>query len=451
MEQGDKVRAGQFCLGTVVRIFRTTALIQLDHSGLQVEVSLQEITNEGLETSQDQTRTEILKSVPSTRATLKEATKVSLKDRLALEALRFGLVPENQLEELTINYRDLHDWISSRLSGAHEGKPQISEVCGPFGSGKSHAMATIRYIARQTGYITARVEVDGQKVSLADPEFLLNTLWNSVSGKALHPFTALLDLCRKAIQLGHSAPHIAPRGIDRIRDNYNTSRQLRRPESLENYGYYLNAIMASSDEITAAEVERFIKSDPYISSYDVKVRRMIGRRVDDRPFDFLEALLGYAKLAELAGYKGLVITIDEFEVEHTNHRSFSRVRNLLTVLGSYWKNGLDHPDVPISVFFATVPSEGSTGDYFIDLLLGETEEGFYELPIWSKEDRAQFAARVYRLYSQVYSLEHPYDRSVTEIVERSIADRGEHGPAVKRSFAKEYLSALDSKYGPPGI
>ena len=157
-------------------------------------------------------------------------------------------------------------------------------------------------------------------------------------------------------------------------------------------------------------------------------------------------MLGYAKLAELAGYSGLVITIDEFEVERNNNRSFKRVCDLLAVLGSYWETDTDHPDVPISLFFATVPTSGSIGDQFVDALVEDQVDGFYELPIWNQQHRSQFAARVYHLYSEAYALDEPYDISITERVENAISDRGEHGPSVMRFFAKEYLSALDSVY-----
>jgi hypothetical protein len=204
--------------------------------------------------------------------------------------------------------------------------------------------------------------------------------------------------------------------------------------------------MSSSDEFIASKVDRLIKKDLFTDSYLVNVRRMIGKLVKDRPYDFLEALLGYAKLAELAGYSGMVITIDEFEVEHNNEKSFDRVRGLLEVLGSYWEADTDHPDVPISLFFATVPMSGSTGDQFVDDLVDDQEDGFYELPIWTQQHRSQFAARVYQLYSEAYALDQPYDGSITEIVENAISGRGEIGPSVMRFFAKEYLSALDSIY-----
>ena len=446
MNSGDRVNAGQFGLGTIVRLSRNDALVRLDSSGLQVEVPLVDLSMEDGKQPKTSVDNDGLQTSIGTRIAVAKDAETAFEKRLAIEALRFGVVPESQLEELTIEYRTLRDWITKRLPSSHGGEAQVSQVYGPFGSGKSHAMAAARYVARKAGYVTARVEVDGLKVSLADPESLLDTLWGSLVGDGLQSYNTLLELNMKAIRSGHSAPRIAPRGIDRIRDNYDTARELRHPKSLEECGYQLNSIMSSSDQFNASDVDRLIKQDPFTDSYNVKVRRMIGRSVGDRPYDFLEALLGYAKLAELAGYSGLAITIDEFEVEHNNKKSFNRVRDLLTVLGSYWGADTDHPDVPISLFFATVPTSGSIGDQFVDDLVEHQEDGFYELPIWNQQHRSQFAARVYHLYSETYALDQPYDGSITERVENAISDRGEHGPSVMRSFAKEYLSALDSIY-----
>src|SRR5690606_6763301 len=98
------------------------------------------------------------------------------------EALRFGLVPHAHLEELTIGIAQLDAWVTSRLPHTNGGAPKVSEVCGPFGTGKSHMMAVVRHAASKNNYLTARVEIDGQNVTLSDPERLLYALWSTLEG-----------------------------------------------------------------------------------------------------------------------------------------------------------------------------------------------------------------------------------------------------------------------------
>ena len=457
MKQGDRIRVTGFGMGTIERVDRNKALVSLDEYKAisPVEVPFDKLEMEGggpIPVTREAPKVEVPR-----RANGPDLVTVGgsmgvgsdrLDKRMALAELRFGLVPESQIENLTIDFEGISSWIFSRLPTVDDPGPKVSQIYGPFGSGKTHAMSIIRHVSRSREYVTARVEVDGSKISLSDPQAFLYALWSTLSAEQLAPFTPLLELCRTAIAKNHSAPRVVPRGIDRVHDNYETVGLLKRPESLDDFGHQLNAVMSSSKEFKASEVGRLISRDPSIYALSVNVRPMIGHLVANRPTDFLAALLGYAKLASLAGYKGLVITVDEFEVEHNNLQNFYRVEAILDRFEDYWLGDTDHPDVPIAMFFGSVSTEGSRGDRLIDTLIGEDPDAYYELPVWDKEDRASFAASVYQIYADVYELDLPYQSSITDTVENVIASRNEVGPAVMRSFAKEYLSALDTTYGP---
>jgi len=47
---------------------------------------------------------------------------------------------------------------------------------------------------------------------------------------------------------------------------------------------------------------------------------MVSRTVQARGMDLVESLAGHAALARLAGFKGLVVTIDEFEIEYIDKK-----------------------------------------------------------------------------------------------------------------------------------
>ncbi len=445
--RGEVVIAGQFGEGIVQKITRTTAVVRLKNPSVDVELSLQHVAPLG-SGALVQTESEVspikFQRPPSDETAAK---------RRSIEALRFGVVPQDGIAELTLGYDDLREWTLSRLPHRHGGAPQVSAICGPFGSGKSHTMAVIRHVARQEGYVTARVEVNGLNISLSDPERLLYALWCTLAANGLASSTPLLDLCVKAIDRGHPPPSVAPRGIDRVQDNYGTVELLKRsPGAMDNHGHALDAIMSSSDEFTAQVVALMIGREPGIYASDVRVRRMIGQRVDHRPYDFLEAWVGYALVAQLAGYTGLCLTIDEFEVEHLLPRAkFDRIVDLLKVLRSYFANELSHPRAPLSVFFATVGEEGHVGDREVDALIEAAggEGDYYRLKTWSREERAELARRIHRMYSQAYGGTAAYSSSVAEEVENYLERRGATGgDDLIRAFIKTYVGALDSLCGP---
>lgn len=370
--------------------------------------------------------------------------------RQAVDALRFGLVPEKYIEQLTIGFIDLEKWVLGRLPMANNKLPQVSEIYGPFGSGKSHTMGVIRYIAKREGYAVVRVEVDGQNISLSDPEKLLSSLWSALGAKDFESPTPLLDLYVKSIERGNPAPKIAPRGIDRIHANYSTIKLVKDRGHLDKYGDFLDAIVSSSDEYTANEVAAMIWKEPNIYGPEVTVKRMIGQKVDDRPYDFVESLVGHAHVAELAGFKGLIVTIDEFEVERVAGAKFSRVIDLLNVLTKYFKGQTDHNNYPVSIFFATVGQEGNRSDAYIDNLIESAGGDYYEIQEMKPADRYVLAQKMYELYSKAYNIDIPFDTKLANEVERKISNYGEDDSGILRAFIKRYIAALDKAYGPSG-
>jgi len=377
-------------------------------------------------------------------------TRPPSEARRTLEALRFGLVPWDGLKHLTLGYEALESWVRKRLPDAHGHSAQLSEIRGPFGTGKSHTCAVIRQVAREEGYVTARVEVDGASISLADPQGLLYGFWSSMQGKDLNSATSLLDLYIRTIENGHRAPRVAPRGIDRIQRNYEAVRLLIRRNLLDVHGPMLDGLLSSSSEYTAIQVTRAITSEPGIYHGELDLKPMVGRSVADRPFDFLEALIGHAVIAQLAGYQGLILTIDEFEVEVSNltRHKWSRAVALLDLLSKYLCGKTDHINAPLGIFIASVGEGEHTGDVILERLVREVGGDTYRLTALSKEDRATLARRIHSVYEDAYGQIPQYASLMTDAVERdlehTLTDSG-----LTRAFIKRFMAELDAAYGPP--
>jgi hypothetical protein len=370
--------------------------------------------------------------------------------RRVLEALRFGIVPATHLEELTLGLPQLRRWIKDHLPNVN-GKPQSSEVSGPFGTGKSHTMAVVRTIARKEGYLTAHVEVDGTSVTLADPGSLVHQLCLTVEGGGLESPTPILDLYLRAHQRNDSIAIRELTPFERILSNYSTIVHLKQKGVLDHYGDYLDAIASGDNSVTASDLRGLLLREVYPGSawYEersIRPKRMVGNQVADRPRDFMECLLGYARLANLAGFRGWVITVDEFEVEHLRSPNFERVKSVI--------DGMVHSmrgptTAPLGLFFATADQEGHTGDAVIEALVEVTGGGHHELAQWPKNDRRHLAEKIHRLYVTAYGSGKRFDRQTVDHVEEGLAQSDVHGSGLIRAFIKAYLSHLDATLGPP--
>jgi hypothetical protein len=304
------------------------------------------------------------------------------------------------------------------------------------------------------GYVVARVEVDGRAVSLSAPAKLLHQLWSTTSAGDHRSATPLVDLYLEAISAGRPAPSIAPRGIDRIRQNYEVVATIRRAGHIDKHAVTLEGLLSSSEEMTAAQAKREFLAESNVYFWECSPRPMIGSRVEDRPFDFVEVLAGHATIARLAGYKGLVVTVDEFEVEQTQTRfqtrlQHSRVQELLGILTKYFAGNLDYAPAPLAMFFATVGADDHEGDNAISAMVGDSPDGHHYLEPWSAHQRAELAERIHGVYCDAYGLSADFDIQPIQRVEEQLRRFGDADSGLVRAFIKRYVALLDVAYGPP--
>ncbi len=456
---GLLVTARTFGRAVVSRVTRNGVLVQLpEFGGLEVELAADELTPLNTESDLEEQVMRVDSANNTDRlANSTEPDAVPLAGdvdaRKSIEALRFGLVPKQGIEELTLGFADLQTWILSRFPCVRDGRPRVSSITGPFGTGKSHTMEVIRYLARREGYVVARVEVDGQTVSLSNPARLLHHLWATTAAEDFQSSTPLLDLYLKAINAGRPSPSIVRSqwNIDRIKHNYEAVQTIKRAGHIDKYANLLESLLSSSDEITAAQARSRLVSEPNVSFGSYGPKPMIGNRVAERPSNFVEVLVGHAVIARLAGYMGLIITIDEFEVEGMmSWTQYQRVTDLLDALTQYLRGDVvDYESAPFGLFFATVGDDLHEGDAAIRKMLGEDKGGYYHLQSWSPDQRSVLATRLHYLYCAAYGMKHEFDEAIVERIEDQLELSGYDDSGLIRAFIKRYIGTLDALYGPP--
>lgn len=434
--------------GTVVRVTDSGVLVRLENFGLDVSLAVDE-----LRPAVEEQRARLHETAGNQTRTRRGAQTVA-PGRSAVEALRFGLVPEQSLEELTLGFSAMSHWVVDQLPHSHGDQPRLAAISGPFGTGKSHAMAVVRYVAKRERYITARVEVDGDAVSLSKPEQLLYQLWRTTRAYDFESSSPWLDIFLRAIEGGHPPPRTTSREPDRVGQNYALIRHLHHhePARLREHHAELNHVLSSSNELTVSEVARLLGGKKYTQEGALALERLVSHKVAERARTFVEVLLGYAAVARLAGYRGLIVTVDEFEVERSRLRraALDLLHQVLCALVVYPQEQMPSRHSPLGVIFATVGEDSHDGDTLIDFMLQKTGGQQWELLPWCRQQLLELAARIHVLYCGAYGLDMAFESSIADRVEQNLQEYGGDDSGKIRAFIKRYVGLLDARYGPPG-
>lgn len=425
---GDYVKTNQYGEGQVIEISGSSAIVNVRGSKITQPIESLKIIKRG-ETNPPRPPTE--------NADINRNQSTHIRN---LESLRFGLVPLEKIDELTIGYDDLKSWVSRLLPHNNNNRPKVGTVIGNYGTGKSHTLSVVRHIAKEENYVTANIEVDGVMVKLSDPETVLSALWTQLEANDLCSATPLLEIYLKAIRRDMNAPVIAVSGIDRINHNYDVIKFVLNGNHLDELEEELNAIVSSHNEYSATEVTQLVK-DLTKDRYKY-VRRMIGRTVDERPYDFVESLFGHSKVCTLAGYKGLVITIDEFEIQNFD-KYRDRANKLLQILNDYLAGNTRYNPVPCTLIFGQVPDIGNRANEYIENVINASAGLRRQIAEIDKNQCMELAKKIFDIYKEAYLLDK--ERFRLEQAEKSY-NRIVGTSGRIRAFIKDYIASLDNEY-----
>lgn len=445
-QPGQRVETLRLGAATIVRPTPAGALIRLD----RMPTTVIEIPSSQITAPADRDAGARLTG-PSVNSRHKSMPSDQLKARRSIEALRFGIVPLASVSDVTVGFEELSRWVSDNLPHNRRNGSHVSEISGAFGTGKSHTMAAIRLIAQEQGYLTAHVEVNGSSVTLSDPAGVLRQLWPTTKGTDLESATPILELHVEALDNGLQAATSMLQGFERIQDNLRTVSLLQRIAALDHNADDLDVFLSCGDAQTASGLRGqlyadLLRSGGNWSSDPFDVKRLIGQRVEDRPTDFVKCLLGYSLLGRRAGFKGLVVTIDEFEVEvyHLSASKLERIEGLAQALMEQLGKGT----APLALFVATVGDQGHAGDEIVSDLVSSTRGDVYELPAWTKKSMRELARRIHSIYCAAYAIPDSFQATDVKVIESALEDADVGNSGVVRAFIKAYVSLLDTTYGP---
>ncbi|MCC4766559.1 hypothetical protein FXW07_07995 [Methanosarcina sp. DH1] len=478
-QKGDSVKT-KFGIGIIVKVYLDKFLVCLIEKNLEGYMGIDEISPLNV------TKTPAIKNPANHKLSLNDrlaarpkiptffTTKIQKSDeikenihqsKVCIDALRFGLVPDNYLEDLTIKYEETKKWVRSSFPKSTKENNQIikrpvtNQIVGQFGDGKSHLMSTIRHIAMEEGYLIARTEVDGNKVSFSNPNTLLYSLWRNLEGKELSKSTPLLDLFCKAIHNGYEIPKISCLSTDRIRKLYYLIKKMDAQGDLENVKFMINDFLSCNERINATEAKKVLKAETKLKTWDItnEVFPLISQRVNERTYTFIECIVGIALLSRYAGYEGLILLIDELEVESvllSTSKQRERFIENLEMLSTYVTGKTEYPETSLGIYFASVGDEWDIGSKYIAYMVkGSGQEPYHIQPIvdWnlSNKEILEFVSNVYHIYREAYTLMEDPDFGILSELEEILQNEQMYESGAIRYFVKKYVGLLDKRYGPP--
>jgi hypothetical protein len=358
----------------------------------------------------------------------------------ALEALRFGMAPEGDILRLTEGMEDFQGWARTHLEMC-EDAPGGFEIAGRLGQGKSHGLALIRNMAKEQGFLTADIVLDGQDISFTNPAKFMNQLWQSLRHDKIHCGMPLLDLHIEANRLG-----IEPNFrffCDSLKQNLSAVQKLAHKGQLDKRARLVESILAAEDHSVLLQSVEMFKNE---EDEPVIIQNKIVRQGAKMPEAILENLGYYAQLAQLAGFRGLIVTVDGFETEYRYSNQYLRLIQTMHIFGQYFRGELDLPSVPLGLFISCTDEETRTeaDDDLVGEMIAAMAPHIWRLKEWDSDRRIKLAEKIHTYYCEAYQWNRRFDRNFAASIESAVTARcGGEETHLLTGFIKFYIGLLD--------
>lgn len=376
----------------------------------------------------------------------------------AIDALRFGLVPRDKLIDLSMFKEAMEKFYQDSLPYAgNTEQPKVNLVSGAFGEGKSHTMTYVRERAIEDGYLVASVEVNGVEITLAKPDTLIYSIFSNITGKDLSRPYSMVDLYQKAVVKKYTGPNVVTsyhRDKNRNKTNYELIKWIHEMGKIEEVDDLLQDLLTCNMEVTVTDIKQKLAERLSIPNMQINLSRIIGTTVEERPADFIVALISATLIAKRAGYKGILVTFDEWEVQTlaSTKRDRERVEALLNTIRSFFTK--EKIKAPIAFYIFNVPAEDSDVTDLLRTVAIESKGTTYAVPTIRSWDRNNLEIRnmfekIHELYKKCYNCNGLSDEDLMDTIDYNIGlvDFSESGAI--RQITKLLVSTLDQEYSPP--
>lgn len=263
-----------------------------------------------------------------------------------IQSLKSGVVPRLGLQHIQVGRSEELKSFINDLETISEGGTSFRFVIGEYGSGKTFFLSLVRNIALQKGLVTMNADLSPTKRlhgTDGHARVLLTELISSISTRTKQDGNALQNILEKFISKARNIAETYNRDVASV-----ISEQLN---DLNEYpgGYtfaqvvtkYWTACYTGNDTLKSC-VLRWLKAE-YTAKTDSL--RDLGVREFINDASFFNTLKLYTLLVQKAGYKGLLICIDEMVNLYKISNSISRKANyeeILNILNNTLQGFVSH-------------------------------------------------------------------------------------------------------------
>jgi len=379
-----------------------------------------------------------------TASSLGGLSDAEVNARRAIVALRLGQVLESHVAELSVGLDKAIGQIGKTLDQAQKQKAAFVMVEGAWGGGKTHILTLLTGTAAKRGFACSSIVLDGFGVTLSEPKQLMG----SIIGSLRFPGDVLP---------GGIANHLARAKHQDAIDQLNRQGSRILHTALMKLP---QAVFADSDAVHIIEDYMSLSLPPARAASQlmqlgygrIALPALLSQGVSAGFMRFGDLLSDWAQLCVVFGFRGLVVVLDELDVEYAKTIRVSqqstirrnRRSHLFEVMRSLRKDR-----VPLVLAFASAPAGGGVEQehdavYDIPHLLGGVDQSI-QAHIPNKEDIRNLCRKVITLYGQAYpnSFSDMGEYRVQSIANQLVEWYGLQINPVPRNLVRSVLEVLD--------
>jgi len=321
--------------------------------------------------------------------------EVNLQARQGINALKLGQILEAQIHALSVGTENIEKEFEKVIQRVIRGKTVFLLIEGAWGSGKTHALTLLQAMARNCQLATAGAIMDGHSVSLAKPMELMREIISTMKFPLGGPQDGVITWLRRAMhqrklrELEYKGAPLISHALSALPHG-----ALDDPEVSQLIEDYFALALSTTETRSALARFRFrVHNLPTLRAY----------RLAERSRAFRELLANWAHFAKVMDATGLLVILDELDVEYSYtswrnqycQRLRERRHDLLTELSNLRR-------APLLVAFASVPGSemADAGEHLRQVFQNRLIEII--VPIPSREQMHRLFSQILELYEKAY-------------------------------------------------
>ena len=377
------------------------------------------------------------------------------------ESLRKGLVPERGIDTFSVGIEKVRGELHRQLELAASGEGTIKFLRGGYGCGKTFMARLALLDAHERNFATSFVVVSDNDLRFHRFDDVYRKVMIEL-GTASCPRGAMGDILDRWI--GRVEEALIAAGEDEGADDFDAKVRKRIDEDLvsltggqapQDFVRVIQTIFDLKQKGDVANAGALISWLSGSGNVAAAVKKQAGIKGDIGSRDALDYLRGVLEIVKAAGYKGLVIAIDEAETilrmrKDSRHQSLNGIRQIADASGSY--PGLLWLFTGTPEFFDT--RQGVAGlsplhDRIQFLKQGKfasLRQAQLELTPFDSNRLRSVAVKLRDLYPTA-NRNHIEKRVTDNFIDRLVADvttgfKGDVG-VVPRQFLRQFVTQLD--------